>query len=105
MKDFLIQKAYADTGLANPGGGGGNSTVDTLLRNINNQIVTPLIYLMAALAVLYFLLGVFKFIQNADSPEERETGFKHMIWGVVGIFIMVSAKAIIYVILASLGLN
>ena len=102
MIDF-IPKAYA-AGIT-PAGGGSGTTFDRLFNNINSQIVTPLIYLMLALAVLYFLYGVFNFIKNADSPEERTVGFRNMIWGVVGIFIMISAKALIYIILISLGLK
>src|SRR5690242_733256 len=101
MKDFLVQTAYA-AGLANPTGSG-SATFDKLFANIINQIVTPIIYLLLTLAVIYFMYGVLKFIQNADSPEERATGFNHMKWGVIGIFIMVSAKGIINLILATLG--
>jgi hypothetical protein len=101
--DFLIQKAYAaTTGIT--GNGGGSTSFNTLLNNINNQIVSPLIYLMFALAIFYFLWGVLVFIRNADSAEKRSEGFDHMMWGIIGIFIMVSAKGLINIILATLGL-
>lgn len=78
---------------------------DTLLTNIINNILTPAEYLIFALAVIYFFWGVFTFIRNADSETKRKEGFDHMIWGVVGMFIMFSAKGLINFILSSLGLN
>ncbi|MFA5764051.1 MAG: hypothetical protein WCX27_01120 [Candidatus Paceibacterota bacterium] len=77
---------------------------DRYLQNIIGYIVNPIIYLLASLAVVYFLWGVAVFVRNADNPEERTKGFDHMKWGIVGIFIMVSAKAIINIILATMGL-
>lgn len=100
MKDFLIPKAYAYTAPNITGG----TSAEVLLRKIVDNIVTPIIYLIAALAVVYFLWGVFVFIQNADNPEKRKEGFNHMIWGIVGLFIMVSAKGIISIILRTMGL-
>ena len=103
MMDLFVQKVYA-AGISAPTTAK-VSTVDKLLSNIVNQVVTPLIYLMAAAAVLYFVWGVMLFIKNADNPTERKVGYDHMIWGVIGIFIMVSARGIIYIILSTLGLN
>ncbi len=85
--------------------GGGSTTFDHLLSGINNQIVTPLIYLLATLAVVYFMMGVFTFIRNADAPDKRQEGFQHMVWGVIGIFIMVSAKGLINLLLVFMGLK
>jgi len=110
--DFLISKVYAYiasngtmSSISSSGGGGSSSTsFDTLFANINNEIITPIIYLLFALAIIYFLWGVFVFIKNADSAEKRADGYQHMIWGIVGIFIMASAKGIINLILSSIGL-
>ena len=58
-----------------------------------------------ALAVVYFVWGVMQFIKNSDNPEKRGEGYQHMIWGIVGLFIMVSAKGIINIILSTMGLK
>lgn len=101
MLDFIIQKAYA-AGISAPSGANSNITFDKLYQNILNQVVNPLIYLLFALAVVYFVWGVMVFIKNADNAEKRQEGYKHMIWGIIGAFIMISAKGIINLILASL---
>jgi hypothetical protein len=85
--DFLIPKAYAAVGSASTSG----SSFESLFQKIINNIVSPVIYLIMALAIVYFLYGVMQFIKNADNAEKRSEGYSHMIWGIVGIFIMVSA--------------
>ena len=66
-------------------------------------IVNPVIVFLFALALLYFAYGVLVFLINADEESKRETGKKHMLWGVVGLFIMVAVYGIIGVILGTIG--
>lgn len=70
-----------------------------LLYNIEQVILNPLIFLLAGLALLVFLYGVFEYIKSADDPEERKTGHNHMLWGIIGLVIMFSAYGIIYFVL------
>ena len=74
-----------------------------IVYRIITYIVNPLIYLLIGVAVIYFLFGVFKFVQNADSSEERIKGAHHILWGVVGIAIMFSAFAFVRIITNTLG--
>ena len=69
--------------------------LDSFLTSVNNQIINPLINLLFALAVAYFLYGVFEFISNQDNEEKKTTGKSHMIWGVVGITIMIGVWGIL----------
>ncbi len=78
-------------------------SANDLLANVVDNIVNPIVYLLLALAVFYFLWGVFKFIQNADSPDERKKGGLAMMWGVVGLFVMVTAYGILNLILQTIG--
>ena len=76
-----------------------------LLAKISSEILNPLIWLMFAVAVLYFLWGMLQFIKGADSPEDRKTGQSHMMWGVIGLFIMVSVVSILKIIINTLGVD
>ena len=69
-----------------------------LLEQIKDKIVDPIIYFLFALALVYFLYGVLEIIRNADSDEARKTGQQHVLWGVIGMFIMVSFYGIMHVI-------
>ena len=69
------------------------------------NIVNPLIYFLFAIALLYFLYGVLVFILNADDESGRDTGKKHMLWGIVGLFIMVSVYGILGLIIGTVGVK
>lgn len=78
-------------------------SANDLLANVVDNIVNPIVYLLLALAVFYFLWGVFKFILNADSPDERKIGGLAMMWGVVGLLVMFTAYGILNLILQTIG--
>ena len=63
------------------------------------MIINPLISLLFALAVAFFLYGVFEFIANQDNEEKRTAGKMHMLWGIIGITIMMGVFMIMRVIL------
>lgn len=68
-----------------------------------DQIVNPVIVFIFALALVYFLYGLVVFIANADNEEARSTGRQHMLWGVVGLFIMVSVYGILKIVIGTVG--
>ena len=77
---------------------------DDFLKNVNSEIVNPLITLLFALAVVYFLYGVFEFISNQENEENKTTGKSHMLWGVIGITIMMGVWAILNMILSTINI-
>lgn len=66
-----------------------------IIQRINDAILQPIATLLLAVAVAYFLFGVMKFVQNQDNEDAQAEGKKHMLWGVVGLFIMVSVWGIL----------
>jgi len=70
---------------------------------VNQMIINPLIILLFALALLYFLYGTFQFLVNANDAEARETGKNHILWGLVGMFLMFAVFAILKLIQNSVG--
>ncbi|OGI73696.1 hypothetical protein A3D42_00535 [Candidatus Nomurabacteria bacterium RIFCSPHIGHO2_02_FULL_41_18] len=78
------------------------ASLDSFLLKVNSQIVNPLIDFLFALAVAFFLYGVFSFIMNQNNEEKKTTGKKHMIWGVMGIAIMLSVWGILNMVLSTL---
>ncbi len=78
-------------------------TVKTFIGNISTHILNPLIVLMFALALAYFTLGVVKFAMNAENDAMREQAKRSMLWGVIGMAIMVSVFGIISLVISSIG--
>jgi len=88
---FLPNIAYAD--------------FNSFLGNVNSVIVNPLIRLLFALGIAYFLYGVFVFLTNADNETERTAGKSHMLYGVVGLTIMMGVWGILNLVLNTLNID
>lgn len=74
-----------------------NKTICDIIAVIEREVLAPLQGLLLALAALFFLFGLVEFIAGASSEEARTKGKTHMIWGFVGIVVMLAAWAIIAV--------
>jgi len=81
------------------------AAVQTLIYKLNDKIFNPIIMLMFALAVVYFLAGVYKYIKGYDNDTERNEGKTHMLYGVVGVFIMISVWGIMHMIVDTFGIT
>ncbi len=79
------------------------ASIGTLMNSIERVVINPLILLIFACAVVYFLYGVATFLLNPTSEEIRKSGKSHMLWGIVGMFIMVSVFGIMRLILNTLN--
>jgi len=79
------------------------ASVTTLMRSIDKVIINPLIVLLFALAVAYFIYGLASYLLAPDNEEKRKTGKEHMLWGIVGMFIMVAVFGIMSLILKTTG--
>lgn len=80
-------------------------TGDQLFQNVMVAIFQPLLQLMIVIASLYFLFGVFKFIWAAREGKEDDMnkGKMHLLWGTIGLFIMLSIGGILRALNASVG--
>lgn len=72
---------------------------------LNNAILYPLIYLLMGVALLMFLYGCFEYIKNSDNPSARTVGQRHIIFGLLGLLVMVSALAILTIAANTFGLG
>lgn len=79
--------------------------MDALLRKAVVEIVNPIIQVMFALALVFFVYGIFEFVRGADKPDVRKKGQDHMLWGLVGLFLMISVFTIIRILLNTLGVT
>jgi len=79
--------------------------MQALIKKIDTLIINPLIYFMIGLAVVYFLWGVVEYLIHGDEPDARATGTQHMIWGIVGLAIMVGVFGIINIIEKTIGVS
>lgn len=79
-------------------------TINQLLNNIIEFILQPLVLLMFAVALVSFFWGIVRFIASSESDEGRETGRRTMIWGVVGMLVMIGVYGVIRILLGTFGI-
>ncbi len=75
------------------------------IGNVDRIIINPLIKFLFALAVVYFLYGVLQFFFNQENEEKKTAGKSHMMWGIIGITIMLGVWAILGMIINTFGIE
>lgn len=66
--------------------------------------MNPAIMILFAIAFVIFLWGVVQYIRNSSSSEANTIGRDHIIWGLVGMAIMVSAFTIIKIVIGTFNI-
>ncbi len=90
MNFLLPQIAYA-------------ATFEQLIAKVVQNIINPIVGILFALAFLFFIWGGARFILRADDENEVTQGKQHLIWGLVGMFIMVAVYGIINLVTGTFG--
>jgi predicted small integral membrane protein len=94
MEFFIPTIAYAADALS----------VKQLMFRISYYILNPLIIVGFVAALVYFIIGLVQFLKNRQANATAlNEGKSHMIWGIVGLFIMVSAFAIMQILADVVG--
>lgn len=71
---------------------------DTFIARVQDQIIDPIITVLALAAFVLFVFGVVEFIRGAENGETQEKGRRHMIWGIIGLAILFGANAIVTIL-------
>lgn len=82
----------------------GKAEAVSFVNTLNDVFIFPLIALLGAVALLVFMYGCLEYVLGAENPQARDTGRKHIVWGIVGLLIIISAYTILSIVLNSLGL-
>lgn len=96
-----MKKIIASLGFFAPAFVFAQTTVATWLGTISGilNIVVPI---LITLGVIYFLWGLVVYVTSGDADKKKD-GQQHMIWGLIGIFVMVGLWGIIAVIMNTFG--
>jgi TRAP-type C4-dicarboxylate transport system permease small subunit len=68
------------------------------LTKVQEQILGPLVALIALAAFIVFIWGMIEFLIGASDEEKRRTGRQHMLWGIIGLAIVFGAQVIVIII-------
>lgn len=83
---------------------GGVANADLLVLFTKNALLTAGALILAG-AVIVFLWGVFQFVMSAGDDEARAKGRSHIIWGIIGIAVMVSVWGLVNFFTSSAALT
>ena len=78
--------------------------LNAFLGRVVEQVVNPIILLLAASAFVVFLWGVFEFIAHAGDETKRAEGKSAILWGLIGLVIIFGAYGIINLALGTFNL-
>src|SRR3989344_9646207 len=93
---FLPAIAFAQVSVT-----GGLDSVFKALQSLFNYIF-PILLLIAVFIVVW---GIFQFILNSGDEEARKSGRSKILWGIVGIFLMLSVWGLINILVNTIALN
>jgi len=75
---------------------------------VNNTLITgilkPLVPFLIGLAVVMFIYGVLILIFSEGGEKSKE-GKQYMLWGIVGIFVMVSVWGLVNILISTFQLS
>jgi phosphate starvation-inducible membrane PsiE len=76
-----------------------------LLCKIVDQVLNPIVLLLAAAAFVVFLWGLVKFLSTTAQGGEMAEGKNHMLWGIVGLIIIFGAYGLINIVITTFGID
>ena len=77
-----------------------------IVGKLTDVIINPVLALVFSIGLLVFVFGLVEFIWGlSQETGKKEEGKQHMLWGLLGMFVMVSAIAIIKIIASIVGGN
>ena len=77
------------------------SDAGSFVINTINGILVPILF---AVAFIVFIWGAFQtFILGAQSSDVKKAGQNHMMWGLIGFFVMVSVWGLVNILTGTIG--
>lgn len=103
---FLPITAFAATCLETyRSASGGKLLLGTLLNYIACTIGSSIIPLIFALAMATFIWGVVQYVINNDDESKKTKGKQFMIWGIIGLAVMVSVWGLVGILGNTFGIK
>ena len=82
-----------------------NKTFADLVNNVFiSGVLRPLVPFLIGLGVVVFIYGVL-ILMFSEGGEKKEEGKQYMVWGIIGIFVMVSVWGLVNVLSGSFNLD
>ena len=81
------------------------SAASNAMQRVWSYLISPAILVVFALAFLLFVYGLVEFLWKLNEGGENAEGKRHMVWGIIGMLIMVSVYGILGLLSNTFGLG
>lgn len=71
------------------------AATDSILQKAITYILNPIYEIAVVCAFLYFVYGIAFMMWQLNNPDVREQSRRHLLYGILGLFIILSVGAII----------
>ena len=85
--------------------GGGSKNFEGIVTLVIQNILDPVIILLLALALVYFMWGVLLYVNKGSEGGDRTKGIQMMSYGILAIFVMVSVWGLVYILINTFSLD
>ncbi len=79
-------------------------TFADIVNNLVSLVLNPLIGLLIGAALVFFLYGVFTYINAGGDSGKVAEGSKMMLYGIIALFVMVSVWGLVSIVANTLGI-
>lgn len=83
----------------------GMDTVGNIVNWASCTLVKSIIPFLMSLAVVGFIWGVIQYFLNPDNEEKRKKGKAYIIWGLIGLFVIVSMWGLVALLSDTFGIR
>lgn len=80
-------------------------TFDDFMANVFDAVIQPILLLAFGVAFLIFVWGIVQYVHKSDDEKGRDEAQRGILWGLVGMVIMISAFGIINIIQGTIGVK
>jgi uncharacterized membrane protein len=79
-------------------------TIGGLLNDAIDKLLRPIPAILIGIAVVMFIYGVI-ILMFSEGGEKKEEGKQYMVWGIVGIFVIISIWGLVGILAQIFNLN
>jgi hypothetical protein len=80
-------------------------SISGIFQSLTCIMLRYVINFMITLATVLFVWGVIQYFINPENEEKRKAGKQFMIWGIIGLFVMVSIWGIVNIFTTTFGIT
>lgn len=84
---------------------GPESGIGGIFNYFSCIIIGSIIPFLITLATAAFIWGIIQYFLNPDNEEKRKKGKSFLLWGLIGLFVMISVWGLVGVLGNTFGIN